>query len=130
MAGMKPALLHALFNDILHLENDKVETLAEFDGDYYAGKPALTRNHYGSGEAYYFGARFSRDVADALIRRLGLKPATTGWSELPSEVEVAIREKHDRRFAFLLNYSDKPVKAHLLQELKTCWKANDLPQGI
>jgi beta-galactosidase len=107
-----------LFNDILLPESGSVETLALYDGDYYAGKPALTRNPYGSGEAYYFGAAFSREVADALIRRLGLQPATAGWAELPSEVEVAIRVKQDRRFAFILNYTDQPVKAHLLKELK------------
>ena len=69
---MKPVRLRCLFNDILQPENGRVETLAVYDGDYYAGKPALTRNPYGSGEAYYYGAAFSREVADALIRRLGL----------------------------------------------------------
>ncbi|NOU64596.1 cellulase family glycosylhydrolase [Paenibacillus sp. LMG 31461] len=107
-----------LFNDILHPENENVQTLALFDGDYYAGKPALTRNPYGSGEAYYFGAAFSREVADALIRRLGMQPATAGWAKLPPEVEVAIRVKQDRQFAFILNYTDKPVKANLLKELE------------
>lgn len=107
-----------LYNDILLPENDNVETLALYEGDYYAGKPALTRNPYGSGEAYYFGAAFSCDIADALIRRLGLAPATTGWAELPPEVEVAIRVKQDRRFAFILNYTGKPVKAKLLKELE------------
>lgn len=118
-----------LFNDILHPENSKVETLAVYDGDYYTGKPALTRNPYGSGEAYYYGAAFSRDVADALIRRFGLKPATTGWAELPTEVEVAIREKQNRRFAFLLNYSNKPVKARLLRETEDMLEGKRLAAG-
>ncbi|WP_251037877.1 beta-galactosidase [Paenibacillus albidus] len=113
-----------LFNDILRPANEKVETLAVFDGDYYAGKPALTRNPYGSGEAYYYGAAFSREVADALIVRLGIKPAIQEWVELPSEVEVAIREKQNRRFAFLLNYSDYPVKARLLRE------TGDMLEGV
>ncbi|MNR68575.1 hypothetical protein D3C85_1932170 [compost metagenome] len=33
-------------------------------------------------------------------------------------MEVAIRVKQDRRFAFVLNYTDKPVKARLLKELE------------
>lgn len=104
------------FNDILRPMDESVETLAVYDGDYYAGKPALTRASYGGGEAYYYGAAFTREVADALVRRLGLKPATAGWAELPSEVEIAIREKGNRRFAFLLNYSGRPVSARLLRE--------------
>ena len=64
-----------------------------------------------------------------MIRRLGLKPATTGWSELPPEVEVAIREKQNRRFAFLLNYSDKPVKAHLLQGTEDMLEGERLAAG-
>lgn len=127
--GDEDGMPASLFNDILHPENDNVETLALFDGDYYAGKPALTRNPFGSGEAYYYGAAFSRDVADALIRRLGLKPATTGWSELPPEVEVAIRVKQNRRFAFLLNYSDKPVKALLLRETEDMLEGERVAAG-
>ncbi|CAH1222954.1 Beta-galactosidase bgaB [Paenibacillus allorhizoplanae] len=118
-----------LFNDILLPESGSVETLALYDGDYYTGKPALTRNPYGSGEAYYFGAAFSREVADGLIRRLGLQPATAGWAELPSEVEVAIRVKRDRRFAFILNYTDKPVKANLLKELEDLLEGERVRMG-
>jgi beta-galactosidase len=119
----------SLFNDIIRPENAAVETIAVYDGDYYAGKPALTRNSYGSGEAYYYGAAFSSEAADALIRRLDLKPATTGWSELPPEVEVAIREKQNRRFAFLLNYSDKPVTARLLRETDDMLEGGRLAAG-
>lgn len=113
----------SLFNDIVRPESDRVKTLAVYDGDYYAGKPALTCHPYGNGEAYYYGAAFSRDVADALIRRLGLQPASAGWAELPAEVEVAVRANGDRRIAFLLNYSDRPVQARLLRE------AEDLLEG-
>lgn len=113
----------SLFNEILYPESNSVETLALFDGDYYAGKPALTRNSYGSGEAYYYGAAFSRDVADALISRLGIEPATKDWAVLPAGVEIAIREKNGRRFAFLLNYANEAAKAQLLRE------TNDLLSG-
>ncbi|CAN7266808.1 beta-galactosidase [Paenibacillus sp. LjRoot153] len=127
--GGEASMPARLYNDILLPENDSVETLALFDGDYYTGKPALTRNPYGSGEAYYFGAAFSREVADALIRRLGIAPATKGWAELPPEVEVAIRVKQDRRFAFILNYTDKPVKANLLKEMEDLLEGERVSMG-
>ncbi|MFD0695947.1 beta-galactosidase [Paenibacillus sp. GCM10027628] len=118
-----------LFNDILLPENGDVQTLALFDGDYYAGKPALTRNPYGAGVAYYYGAAFSRDVADALTRRLGLEPATLGWAVLPPEVEVAIRVKQNRRFAFILNYSNKSVRANLLHDMEDMLEGTRLSAG-
>lgn len=117
------------FNEILRPMNESVETLAVYDGDYYAGKPALTRASYGGGEAYYYGAAFTREVADALVRRLGLKPATDGWAELPSGVELAIRAKGDRRFAFLLNYSGRPVSARLLRETEDLLAGERLAAG-
>lgn len=119
-----PALAPApRFNDILRKETDTLDILAVYDGDYYAGRPALTRNRYGNGEAYYCGSAYSREAALALIRRLGLQPATAGWCELPQEVEVAIREKDGRRYAFLLNYAGREAAAVLLRE------ADDLLEG-
>ncbi|WP_438445963.1 beta-galactosidase [Gorillibacterium sp. sgz5001074] len=118
-----PARAHR-FNDILRPEADTAEVLAEYAADYYAGMPALTCNRYGSGEAYYYGAAYSREVAQALIGRLGLEPAAAGWCELPPEVEIAVRVKDGRRFAFLLNYANREVEARLLQE------ADDLLEGV
>jgi beta-galactosidase len=118
-----------LFNDILVPANDRVETLAVYDGGYYAGKPVLTLNHYGEGEAYYYGAAFSFEAANALIRRLGIKPAATDQLELPTQVEIAIREKANRRFAFLLNYSGETVTVRLLSEAEDMLEGEQLQAG-
>ncbi|ASA23445.1 beta-galactosidase [Paenibacillus donghaensis] len=118
-----------LFNDILYPENDTTETLAVYEDDYYAGKAALTRNTYGRGEAYYYGAVFSHEVADALTRRLGLQPAAADWLELPLEVEIAVREKEGCQIVFLLNYSGKEVKARLLRDSVDMLEGERLAEG-
>ena len=38
------------------LETDTAETLARYNGDYFCGAPAITRNRFGRGSVYYLGA--------------------------------------------------------------------------
>jgi beta-galactosidase len=96
------------FNDILRVESDKAEVLAIYaDAGYYSGKPALVRNAWGGGVAYYYGGVFTSAVARALLRRLAMPSPAEGRFTLPRSVEIALREHQDgRQFVFLLNYAD------------------------
>lgn len=50
----------AVFNDLLQVKDGTSgEVLAAYVTADYAGTPALIRNRYGKGEAYYFGGAFS-----------------------------------------------------------------------
>jgi len=93
-----------MFNDVLAAESPSVEVVATYASDYYAGKPALTRNAYGAGQAWYYGAAFSEAVAAEIIRRSGLRSPLADVCELPEQVEVAIRAGEGKAYAFLLNY--------------------------
>lgn len=46
------------FNDILRPDFESCEVLATYDGNYYNGKPALTKNIVGKGTVYACGSRF------------------------------------------------------------------------
>lgn len=52
------------------------EVLAEYQQDFYKGYPALTRNVYGSGEAYYIASineqRFLKDFYETVLKEKGL----------------------------------------------------------
>jgi beta-galactosidase len=52
--------------------NDHVtaETLGVYSGDYYAGKPCLTRNAYGKGKAYYLAAKVEQSGLQAIYATL------------------------------------------------------------
>ncbi len=106
------------FNDILFVESDSVEVVAHYASDYYAGKPAVTKNVFGEGEAWYFGAVFNEASAGQIIERLGLVSPAAGWLTLPKEVELAIREDEAGPLHFLLNYSEQPAEL-TLREAKT-----------
>ncbi len=63
--------------ELLHAET--AETHAVYGEDFYKGCPALTRNAFGQGEAFYIAARtddaFLGDFYTALAGRLGLRRA-------------------------------------------------------
>lgn len=74
--------------------------LATYDGNYYNGKPALTKNTVGKGTVYAYGSVFAEETAAALLELLPkaeLCPVT-GWLELPEEIELTVRtnEKNGR----------------------------------
>ncbi|WP_342447596.1 beta-galactosidase [Paenibacillus etheri] len=72
------------FNDILRIEDDSAEVLAVYASDYYAGKPAVTRNRRGKGEVWYHGAVFNEQAASVIIDQIGLK-SPVEWLELPAK---------------------------------------------
>ncbi|WP_029192762.1 beta-galactosidase [Paenibacillus harenae] len=104
------------FNDVLLPESDSVEVVARYASDYYAGKPAVTRNKFGEGEAWYFGAVFNEVSAGRIIERLGLMSPTADWLTLPEQVELAIRQDDAASFCFLLNFSEQPAEITLREE--------------
>ncbi len=82
--------------------------LAEFDSGWYGGRPALTRKDYpGGGAACYLGSGFSFEMADLLLKELGVRAPYAPDITCPTEVEVAVRKKGEESFLFLLNYSEQ-----------------------
>ncbi|MCR5781451.1 MAG: beta-galactosidase, partial [Clostridia bacterium] len=62
--------------DIIHAEGAQV--LGKYENDFYAGSPAVTRNNYGEGTAWYCAFRsdgaFADDFCSDLIARCGIAP--------------------------------------------------------
>lgn len=87
--------------------------VACYTGEYYAGKPAVTVNQFGSGRAVYVGAAGDAQLYDALAKWLlgssGVQPDFTS----PAGVEVAERRKGSRLLRFVLNHTNTPQSIHL-----------------
>ncbi len=81
--------------------------LLDYAEDFYQGRPALTRNRFGKGTAYYQAARlggsFLADFYGALITSLGL-PQALG-APLPSGVAAQRRINERAEYIFLQNFS-------------------------
>ena len=88
------------------LELDGATPLFHYQKDYYAGKPAVTVADYGKGKVIYVGtlleSRFYVDLARHACEwgRVDVGP------EIPEGIDFALRQRDQRTFRFLLNYSD------------------------
>ena len=94
---------------------DKAEVLAEYATDFYAGTPALTKNMYGKGTAYYIAFRddgcFVDDFYGCLASDLDILSNLPG--NLPHGVTAHTREDGRNRFWFIENYNQEPCSVRL-----------------
>jgi beta-galactosidase len=99
--------------DLIHAES--AEVLATYAGDFYAGRPALTVNRYGQGNACYIASRnderFLDDLYGALSAELDLLRSLD--ADLPSGVSAQLRTDGERRYVFLMNFNAHPVSVDL-----------------
>ncbi len=92
------------------------EALAMYQRDFYAGYPALTRNTYDNGEAYYIASMneesFLRDFYHEILQKRGL--GCSLQIKLPKGVTVNERRNSERKLWFLQNFNREEVEVELL----------------
>ncbi len=118
------------FNDILQVDSDTVEVIANYKDKYYAGKPVLTRNRVGQGEVYYYGAAYNELVARKLLDSLSLESPISEWCELPQSVELAIRSNDEGKVIFLLNYAAEAVQLKFKKKVFDQITGRDLEHDV
>lgn len=112
------------FNDLLAAAGENAEVVGTYASSYYAGEPALIRNRFGEGEAYYFGGAFAEDAARAFLKKLGAGEPYGDILELPEECELAVRTKGGtagnggKSYLFVLNYRSEAQSIRLKKPLK------------
>ena len=100
--------------DVLHLET--AETVAVYDSEFYRGKPAITRNCFGRGTAYYIGTVGEKKLYQKLAKQI-LEECNISYVDgLPDNVEITTRTNDDKTVRFLFNNTDKEQKFLLGQE--------------
>lgn len=99
--------------DLVHCE--AATALAQYNAQFYAGRPALTVNKYGAGEAWYVAARtedrFLDDLYGALLDRCAVPRALPG--ALPEGVTASVRTDGTNEFVFVMNFSEKAASVDL-----------------
>lgn len=102
------------------IEANEASVLGTYKGDFYKGTPALTKNTYGKGKAYYIGARaehaFHADFYGKLIRDLKLEPALSVDHE--RGVSVQGREAEGLRTVFIMNFTESEQPISILETVK------------
>ena len=84
--------------------------LATYGSDFYAGRPALTVNDFGKGQAYYMASRnderFLDDFYGKLAADLNLLRALP--VDLPGGVTAQLRADGENKFIFVMNFNPDP----------------------
>lgn len=95
---------------LVHTET--AECLAVYKKDFYEGYPALTRNRYGAGMAYFIASEneidFLRNFFGKLLEKL--KIGSTFQAKLPEGVTVSERAGQNGSVYFLQNFNAEAVK--------------------
>jgi len=99
--------------ELIHTEG--AEILATYGADFYAGRPTLTRNSFGQGQAYYIAARteqqFLDDFYTALTNDLGIHRVID--ADLPEGVTVTQRSDGSSRYVFVMNFTSAAAEFDL-----------------
>ena len=102
----------SLWSDIIQLKS--AQAMANFEQDFYAGSPAVTRNQFGKGTAFYAGTMLDPRGMDWLLEQAcqaaGIKPIIP---TLPVGVEAMRRTKGGQTWLFILNHSSEEVEIPL-----------------
>ncbi|MDQ1718477.1 MAG: beta-galactosidase [Pseudonocardiales bacterium] len=87
------------------------ETLAAYSEGDLSGAPAVTRNAFGAGLAYYVGTSLDADTlagfVAAILGRAGVAPVVAG---LPAGVETVRRSGDNGSWTFIINHTRDEVE--------------------
>ena len=86
------------------------EVLGVYGEDFYAGMPAITKNQYGKGIAYYVCADFEQGFYDDFISKIvGLTNIKKPVKVIPNGIEVTTRKSEQNEYIFIQNFNNHEV---------------------
>ncbi|MGG1515650.1 beta-galactosidase [Paenibacillus oryzisoli] len=116
--------------EIVHTEG--AEVLGVYTDSFYAGQPALTRNVFGTGQAYHMATRLKPDFLSAfyksVVEQIGTARALD--TELPQGVTAQIRTDGETTYVFVMNFSGEVQRVQLDGRSYTELETNAPVQGI
>jgi beta-galactosidase len=116
-AGLSGQYEAGFFCDLIHAETASVQ--AVYGSQFYQGRPALTVNAYGKGQAWYVASRneerFLQDFCNYLVKSLSLRRVLS--TDLPEGVTAQMRTDGTQDFIFLLNFTRQPQTIPLPKEV-------------
>lgn len=100
--------------EIIHCEG--AISLANYEHDFYAGMPAVTRNTVGTGSAYYIAALTEQRFLDEFYTRILAEQKIEPLLAVPTGIEVTRRDTSYGPVFFLLNHHTDSVHITLPQQ--------------
>ncbi|MGN7356958.1 beta-galactosidase [Paenibacillus sp. SAF-054] len=120
-----------LLQELIRPDTCRVEGV--FASEWYAGYPAVTRNAFGSGEAWmittFAEPRFYTELIEQLTGKLGIF-SILGMTP-PPEIEVTMRQAADgSRYIFTLNCSKKEMASSIQGSYRDIWNEEDISGNV
>lgn len=100
-----------LLCDLLHLEG--AEAVATYGDDFYAGRPVVTVNRFGAGQAWYVGSSPEPAFLQGLLGKLCADAGIEPELKTSEGLEVSRRTKDGASLLFLLNHNRDAATAEL-----------------
>lgn len=116
-----------LLCDIMHLEG--AESLAEYQEDFYAGTPVVTRNSFGEGQAYYVGTSSEKDFYKKLIQDISREQKVKPAAEAPEGVEAVKRVREGEEYLFVLNHNEEERELTVSKDAKELITGKEYQKG-
>ena len=88
--------------DLIRMEG--AETVASYGDDFYKGLPAITRNRYGKGEAWYVATRPDEALCTRLTERICKEKGVRRLFAAEEGIESACREKKGVKTYFVISH--------------------------
>ena len=88
------------------------ETIGYYESDFYLGKPAVLRNRYKKGVAYYIACRDTGELLEKVYTDI-LKEAGIRVYDLPFGVSCHTREDRKNIYLFMENYTKEEKRIFL-----------------
>lgn len=96
------------------IESKGAEVLASYDSDYFKGMPAVTRNLYGNGTAYYLGTVLEENLLDEIMDEACKKAGVySPIIDADLGIEMVSRSKGDTDYWFVINHNDEQSRFYL-----------------
>lgn len=92
-----------------HVNPVTAETIATFASGPLPGLPAVTRNLFGSGSAWYVATKLNEAGVAWLIDRVLEQAGLAVVERPPAEVDMVRRKKGRESYLFVINHSDSEV---------------------
>ncbi|GAA0958173.1 beta-galactosidase [Kribbella koreensis] len=85
------------------------EAVDRYSGGVLDGSPAITRNEYGEGVAWYVSTQLEDEAYESLVEQV-VQDAGIERPELPAGVELVRRRAGERTWTILINHSEVVVE--------------------
>lgn len=90
------------------MEPEGAEVRVSYNGEYYAGTPAVTVSKYGSGRVWYVGCDMEEPALEHLVEVIS-EEAGVECVRCPQGTEIVKRRANGKEYQMLLNYTAEEV---------------------